>query len=118
MDLQFTSRRTRLLPSLSLVICLLLGSAGQAFSTFDSQQSQSHNPDLSLARRSTASFSQWSPAKLRSAASSRRTGSKLLAPPKTISASLRDFHFVSSAHLQRHLSNDVSLGFGRSPPSL
>jgi hypothetical protein len=118
LDLQFTFRRTRLLPSLAIVCCLLLGSSAQAFSSFDSKPFASPNPDLSLARRSSASFSQWSPAKLRSAASSRKTGSKLLAPRGTESVSLRSLHFLSTAHPFRNLANDASLGFGRSPPSL
>ena len=37
LDLQFTFRRTRLLPSLAIVCCLLLGSSAQAFSSFDSK---------------------------------------------------------------------------------
>jgi hypothetical protein len=99
-----------------VVICLLLGSAGQAFASFDFH-SVSSDCDALVARRSTASFSQWSPAKLRAGISSRKTGSTLLAPPKTASVLLRSRRFLSIEHHQRDLSNDVSLGFGRSPPS-
>ena len=116
LHLQFTTRR-RLLPSFSLVVCLLLGSAGQAFASFDSRGT-SPDRDLLLTRRSTAAFSQWSPAKLRVGVSSRKTGSTLVAPPKTSSVLLRSRRFLSLEHHQRYLFNDVSLGFGRSPPSL
>jgi hypothetical protein len=98
-------------------VCLLLGSAGQAFASFDFHN-ESPDRDALLARRSTAAFSQWSPAKLRTGVSSRKTGSTLIAPPKTASVLLRSLRFLSIDHHQRYLFDDVSLGFGRSPPSL
>jgi hypothetical protein len=109
-------RRTRALPSLCLVFCLLLGSAGQAFSSSDLRRSTSSDSNLLLARHSTAAMSQWSPAKLRSAASSRKTDSELVAPRRTSSTSFRGLHFLSVAYREHYISNDVSLGFGRSPP--
>ena len=117
LHLQFTTRRRRLLPSFALVVCLLLESAGQAFGSFDSHGT-SPDRDLLLTRRSTAAFSQWSPAKLRVGVSSRKTGSTLVAPPKTPSVLLRSRRFLSDEDHRRYLFNDVSLGFGRSPPSL
>lgn len=118
MDQQLTSRRARLLPSLALVCCLLLGSAGQAFSSFDSQRDKSPDREIFLARRSTINLSQWSTGKLRASESARKNGYKLAAPKNTASVALLALQFISFAHPTRYFLADVSTGFGRSPPSL
>ena len=117
MDLPFTSR-TRLLPSLALVVCLLLGSAGQAFSSFDSQRDKSADREIFLARRSTINLSQWSTGRLRAGEYARKNGYKLVVPKNTALVALLASSFHPFSHSTHYFLAYVSTGFGRSPPFL
>jgi hypothetical protein len=115
--LKVTSRR-RLLPSLALVLCLLCGAAEPQYSSFRDQSELSPQRDSVVAPRPVTAVSLGCPAKLKSGISFRKSRAKAVAPDKSAAATLQPFSVLSVTCHVRHLSHDVALGFGRSPPFL
>lgn len=117
MPLKFTSR-SRLLPSLALVLCLLGGAAEPFYSSFQDHSDLSSDRDSVVAPRPVTAISLGRPAKLRSGVSFRKNRPQAVRARKSPAATLpaSSLRFVS-CHV-RHLTADVALGFGRSPPAL
>lgn len=117
LHLKFTSRG-RLLPSLALVIGLFCGVAEPPSSGFQDQSSPSHGQRNVLAPRTLGAISAGRPAKLRSGAGFRKSGSKAVAA-NLLAVPVLQASRVPSVTLGAHLAaSDVFVGCGRSPPFL
>ena len=117
LHLKFTSRG-RLLPSLALVVGLLCGVAEPLSPDFQDQFSFSHGQRTVLAFRVLGAISVGRPAKLRSGAGFRKNRSKAVVANLSAMAVLRASSVPSVTLGARLVTSDVSVGYGRSPPSL
>lgn len=102
---------------MALVFGLLCGVVEPLYQNFQDQSAVSPQRDL-VAPRAFATVSLGGPTKLTSGISFRKNGTHALASGESVRAALQISSFLSLSCHVRCLAADVTLGFGRSPPSL
>jgi hypothetical protein len=112
-----STTRRRLFASIALVFGMLGGAAEPLCQSFQDQFAVSPQRDL-VAPRPFTSVSLGGPTKLKSGISFRKNGPQALAPNAAIGTALQSSGFLFLSCNVRCLAADVTLGFGRSPPSL
>jgi len=106
-----------LVASFALVFWLLCGTAEPLDATFQNQSGVSPQCDGVVAPSPVTALSLSRPAKLKAGTSSRKNRTQALAPDKSVGTGLQSSGFLPVTCNGRSFAADVTVGFGRSPPS-
>lgn len=115
MHLKSTTRR-RLFASFALVFGMLCGVVEPLYQNFQDQFAASRQRDV-VAPSPVTTVSLGGPTELNSGISFRKGRAQALAPDQSVVTALQSSIFLPVTCNMRYLAPNLTLGFGRSPPS-